>query len=285
MILLVVDGLTSGAVEKIPLNYLGKLKQEGVYYKELYLSLAAHPKQNNDVNDPCYYPWSSSIPNPVMMTGTVFIGQTGIKETLLQYSYRSLGKNTAFLVNSNAYEEIAIGYDLFRQDWTSDDDSPVFEAAQKTIKETDPWFIRIHLQTTGAGGYRDMRAGLNIWEQFSDYRARVTKADSLIFQFVQWLKANDYWEETVLFICGDHGQSDKGGHPPFEPGGDKTSLLILGKGIKKGVSYDYAEMIDIAPTIAFFKMFQHQNIARDKFLKKLLLEKKNYKNEKKILKS
>jgi hypothetical protein len=250
-ILLVIDGLAAGAIERLPMPQLERLKAEGVYVRVLLLPLAAHPRHSvADENNPLYYPWSCSIPNPVMMTGTIFIGQPGIKETLLQYSYQRAGKKTAFLVDSDAYTEIAGGYETYRADWKSDDDSPVFPAVQRVIEEENPHFIRIHLQSTGAGGYLDRRAGRTIWDDQAEYRRRALKADTLIGDFVRWLKQTGRWEETVLFICGDHGQAENGGHAPYEPHGDKTSLLIAGKGIKQGITLPYAEMTDLAPTIA-----------------------------------
>lgn len=251
VILLVIDGLAQGAIERIPLPNLEKLKSEGTYYKTLYLPLAAHPRLVPDQNDPKFYPWSCSIPNPIMMTGTIFIGQPGIKETMLQYIYKNAGKKTAFVVNSDAYTEIAGGYDTFMQDWKSISDSPVLPAVQNVIETQNPWFIRIHMQSTGAGGYVDQKADRSIWAQGSEYQKRLTKADSLIGAFVTWLKENKHWEETVLFVCGDHGQSPRGGHAPYEPDGDKTSLILAGKGIKKNATFPYAEMIDLAPTITF----------------------------------
>ncbi len=253
-ILLVIDGLAAGAIERLPLKQLQALKAEGAYYRELLLPLAAHPRFSPaDENDPLYYPWSCSIPNPIMMTGTLFIGQPGIKETLLQHSFTRAGKQTAFLVDSDAYTEIAPGYDLYRADWKSDDDSPVFPAVQAVIEGKNPHFIRIHLQSTGAGGYIDRRAGRTIWDENAEYRRRAIKADALIGDFVRWLKERRHWEETVLLICGDHGQADGGGHAPYEPGGDRTSLLVLGKGIKIGATFPYAEMTDLAPTIAWLQ--------------------------------
>jgi hypothetical protein len=253
-VLLVIDGLVAGAIERLPLTQIETLKTEGVYYRELVLPLAAHPRFSPaDENDPLYYPWSCSIPNPIMMTGTLFIGQPGIKDTLLQHSYTRAGKQTAFLVDSDAYTEIAPGYDTYRADWKSDDDSPVFPAVQAVIEEKNPHFIRIHLQSTGAGGYLDRRAGRTIWDENAEYRRRAIKADALIGDFVRWLKEHHHWEETVLLICGDHGQADGGGHAPYEPGGDRTSLLVLGKGINAGATFPYAEMTDLAPTIAWLQ--------------------------------
>jgi hypothetical protein len=253
-ILLVIDGLAVGAIERLPMVHLEKLKAEGVYYRELVLPLAAHPRHStNDQNNPLYYPWSCSIPNPIMMTGTVFIGQPGIKETLLQHSYKRAGKETAFLVDADAYTEIAGGYDTYRADWDPNDDAPVFPAVKQLIEEKNPYFIRMHLQSPGGGGYMDRRANRTIWDEQAEYRRRTIKADTLVNEFVHWLKEKGLWEETVLIICGDHGQADRGGHAAYEPLGDKTSLIIAGKGIKKGVTFPYAEMADLAPTIAYLQ--------------------------------
>jgi hypothetical protein len=266
-ILLVIDGLANGAIERLPLKHLEELKSEGVYFSNLVLPLAAHPKQNTNANDPKFYPWSCSIPNPVMMTGTVFIGQSGIKETLLQHTCNKAGIKTAFIVNSDAYTEIAGGYDIYRQEWKSDDDSPVFPALQDVIKTEDPSFIRVHLQSSGAGGYIDQRNNRRIWDTNSEYRRRALKVDSLIGNFITWLKSNNYWNETVVFISGDHGQADVGGHAPYELNGDKTSLLIAGKGIKKAKRFDYAEMIDIAPTIAYLQGIPAPRYSQGRVLK------------------
>jgi hypothetical protein len=260
-IIMVIDGLVAGAVERLPLVHMEKLKSEGAYYQELLLPLAAHPRlSKNEENNSLYYPWSCSIPNPIMMTGTVFIGQPGIKETMLQYSFKQAGKRTAFLVDSDAYDEIAGGYDNYTRRWDSSDDAPVFPELQKVIEQENPHFIRVHLQSTGGGGYIDQRNGRTIWDSNAEYRRRAIKADLLVSQFVDWLKEKGLWEETVLFICGDHGQTDKGGHPPYQPGGDKTSLLAAGKGIKKGAAFPYAEMTDLAPTIAYL-----QSVATPKY--------------------
>ncbi|NJM14680.1 MAG: sulfatase-like hydrolase/transferase [Bacteroidales bacterium] len=68
---------------------------------------------------------------------------------------------------------------------------------------------------------------------------------------MQWLKEKELWESTVLMVMGDHGQASLGGHPVYEPGGYVTQLLVSGQGIKKGITYPYAEIIDIAPTVAW----------------------------------
>ncbi len=79
-ILFIIDGMPSGLNQRIYMPNLDILRHEGVLFREVYLPLAAHP-------DSCLiYPWTCSIPNPVLMSGTVFIGQEGIKRNLIQHS-------------------------------------------------------------------------------------------------------------------------------------------------------------------------------------------------------
>lgn len=74
--------------------------------------------------------------------------------------------------------------------------------------------------------------------------------DSLLGDFVRWLKNENLWKSTVIIVMGDHGQADTGWHPPYESGSYTTQMVVAGTGIKHGAEYDYAEIIDVAPTIA-----------------------------------
>ena len=112
----------------------------------------------------------------------------------------------------------------------------------------------MHLQATGMGGWTDRSAGRTIWQSNSIYRQKAIYADGLLNDFITWLKNNpvpdsSYWDDTVMIIAGDHGESDWGGHDWWDPKANKTPMLILGKGIKAGQRFDYAECIDIPATI------------------------------------
>ena len=58
------------------------------------------------------------------------------------------------------------------------------------------------------------------------------------------------WNETVLIVTSDHGQSKIGWHPLFEEESWMTPLLFVGHGIAKGRLLPYFEHTDLAPTIA-----------------------------------
>jgi predicted AlkP superfamily pyrophosphatase or phosphodiesterase len=78
----------------------------------------------------------------------------------------------------------------------------------------------------------------------------VENADRLLGQFIAFLKESDMWNETVLIITSDHGQSNIGWHPLFDSNSWMTPLLFVGPGIARGRQLSYFEHTDIAPTIA-----------------------------------
>jgi hypothetical protein len=244
-----IDGLHVDGLERIGLPNLQELKEQGCYYKEVSLPLAAHPK------DPKSYPHTCSVGNPTMMTGTVFIRPD---DEMIQHSFGR--KKTAFTVNSRSYVSISKGFDTYHrivQDPPSDD-VPVFEAAKEIIEKDEPVFMRIHMQGSGRGGYDGSANAIkgkpwyrNIWHPESLYFTRMKKADRLLGEFLDWLEETGRLEKTVMIITSDNGQADIGGHPPYEPGSSTVPLLIFGPNIKKGRTFDYAEIIDIAPTVAY----------------------------------
>jgi len=247
-ILFGIDGLHIEGPERIGLPNLQKLKEQGCYYKAVYVPLAAHPK------DPNSYPHTCSVGNPVMMTGTVFI-RPGDK--MIQDSFGD--KKTAFVLNSMSYRSISKGFDIYHaiEQNPPSDDVPVVEKAREIIEKTEPVFMRIHLQGSGRGGYdgstdknKDKPWYRNIWHPDSLYVTRMKKADRLLGEFVQWLESTGRLEKTVMIITSDNGQADIGGHPPYEAGSSTVPMLIFGPGIKKGRVFEYAEISDIIPTIA-----------------------------------
>jgi len=269
-IMLIVDGLASGAIDRIPLDHLSQFKKEGTYYKEVYLPLPAHPEKSDA------YPWSCSLPNPVLMSGTVFIGRDNLKEHLIQHSFKN--QKTAFIVNDRAYKDISGGFDTYidlRQNFEDIfKDELVFETTKKIIKEEDPVFLRIHIQGPGSSGYKSKeKVNENkvwyedIWHSQSPYVNQLQKADELINNFIKWLKDEGYMKNTTIFIFGDHGQADTGWHPPFDPKSGKTELLIIGDGVKHNEVFEYAEIIDIAPTIAFIHQVAQPKYSEGQILK------------------
>ncbi len=247
-ILFIIDGMTPGINDSIHMPNFSSLLSEGVLFREVYLPLAAHPDSSTE------YPWTSSIPNPVLMSGTVFIGQEGIRKNLLQHSFTN--RPTAFLVNAGAYSSISDDYTIYMEFQNVFNDEQVIKSAREVIVNNNPEFIRIHCQGPGSAGFRSQKElnqpyTHNIWHETSPYRTQNTYVDSLLGDFIQWMKEKDIFENSVIIIIGDHGQSDMGGHLPDDPSAAVTQALFIGKDIRKGIAYDFAEITDIAPTITW----------------------------------
>jgi hypothetical protein len=247
-ILFIMDGLCVGAVERIPLPNFQNLTKRACYYKVVHVPLAAHPKDNK------IYPHTCSVPNPVMMTGTVLFrpGDQMIQDVFEE-------KKTAFVTNSKSYLSVSKGFDIYHviDQNPPSDDAPVVEKAKEIIGSENPVFMRVHLQGPGRGGYdgsvdmnKDKSWYRNIWHTESLYVRRMIKADRLLGELVAWLEATGRMDKTVMIVTSDNGQAVTGGHPPYASESSTTPMLIFGPGIKKGFVFDYAEIIDIVPTIA-----------------------------------
>lgn len=248
VILFIIDGLSVKAPERIDMPHYNALKKEGVYYKAMHLPLPGHPEKGPD------YPWSCSLPNPMLMSGTPFVGMEGIRESMIQHSFDS--KETAFIVNARSYLDVSGGFGTYVSK-PKNPDSLVIDLTTEKMEEQDFAMMRVHLQRSGIEGmkvswekYSDQPYYRNIWHEESRYRDAVEVADEQLGRFVNWLKAEELWEGTVLMICGDHGQADEGWHEPYSAASNVTPLLIVGAGVSGPSIYEYCELFDIAPTIA-----------------------------------
>ena len=137
-------------------------------------------------------------------------------------------------------------------------DSDVVVQAMSVLKKQDPVFTRIHLQTPGDMGTDvsikttpDQPFYRNIYGKGSPYVKSTEEADRLLGQFIAFLKKEGKWENTILIVTSDHGQSLIGWHPLFDEDSWMTPLVFVGPGIAKGRTLPYFEHLDLAPTIAW----------------------------------
>ena len=244
VILFVIDGLSYKAWDRLSIPVLRRLANEGAVVEKDYLPPAAHPRTGAyaDLH-------TCSIPNPIMMSGTVFITR---QTAYLHQSFPDY--STAFAVNSNAYPTLAAGYGHVYQKPGPDAES--VRAALSMMQLYKPRFVRVHLQNAGSAGSECMSTEKNvawrgnIWVDGSPYRLAVEKADSLLGGFIDGLRRLGILDECSFLIVGDHGQDDGGWHPLQMPDGAITTMVLWGKGIRKGVRIPYAEHIDIVPTLS-----------------------------------
>ncbi len=246
VILFIIDGLHWEAPQKLEMPVLNNLRKQGTYVQKSYMIVPHHPT----IGD--YSKFNScSFPNPMLHAGSVFIKP---ENKYIQEVFQ--GSQTAFVVNTAAYRSVARGFTTQIMD-PSLSDKQVVEQAIQILKNQDPVFMRIHLQTPGEIGSSiavstpDKPYFRNIFGKGSPYIKAIEEADVLLGQFISFLKQEGKWSETVLIVTSDHGQSRTGWHPLYDEDSWATPLVFTGPGIAKGRELPYFEHTDLAPTIAW----------------------------------
>jgi len=251
-VIFIIDGLSHKAVDKLPLNNLRGLIQTGSYCEKSYNILPAHFRTGAWAQ---YH--TSSIPNPVILAGTVLL------RTDQQYVQESFfpDRLTAHAANDIDYRRLNVGFNLTFLNGSGTNpvhDDQTIAWAMRFLREAHPAFMKVHLQDTGNAGvqcFREEKQSVpwrqNIWANGSPYVQAAIKADEYLGMFLRELKALGLADKTVLFVTADHGQSDHGWHPFDDADACVMPLVVAGPGIRAGQKLAYAEQIDIVPTLCY----------------------------------
>jgi len=243
-VLFVIDGLSYKVWDRLLIPTLRGLARDGALIEKDYLPPPADPRRGAYAEL-----HSCSIPNPILMSGTVFIK----KETGYIQQCFPASEGTAFVANASAYTTLSLGYTYSYQQEGPDDESVRW--ALELMRTGRPRFMRVHLQNPGSAGFecmttaKDVDWQFDIWPKDSPYRIATERADSLLRVFLDGLNTLGVLEKTVIIVVGDHGQDDAGWHPLQSPDGAITTLVLWGPGVKSGMIVPYAEHTDIVPTI------------------------------------
>lgn len=250
-IIFLIDGMHWQAAERMGLKNLQSLAKQGTAVEKTYAIMPVHPGSG---------PWaevhSCSIPNPVLAAGSVFL-----KPELPRVPYHKMVQNsfkvTAHITNAGSYRTMNPGFNFTMTAYG--DDADAVKTSLELLKRVDLQFMLIHLQEPGnAGGavafgdQKDAPWHRNIWGEGSPYVAKTRRADRLLGEFVQGLKAMGKWKDTLLVVTADHGQAKKGWHPPTDPESWLMPAVFVGPNVARGRKIPYADVIDIVPTICDF---------------------------------
>jgi hypothetical protein len=242
-VLFIIDGLHWEAPEKLGLRNIQALARQGVSFRQAWLVPPAHPHSGAwaDIHN-------ASIPNPVMLAGTVFLHKG---HRMIQHQFQP---DTAHVNNCpEAYVSLNPGNTYIHAKDT--EDVWAVEQAIRLLESEPITFMRIHLQDTGRAGYAcsvaqgDEPYKKNIWGKGSPYIEKAKEADRLLGRFVNALKKMNKYDDTLLVVTADHGQASTGWHPPHLAESAITPLVFVGPGVAKGKVLPYADHIDIVPTI------------------------------------
>jgi hypothetical protein len=262
-ILYTIDGFSDKAPGRVTMPNFQALMKEGVYFRQNYTVQTADPSNRWPPSPWAENGYTSSVPNVVQMSGTAMILPGG-KQKYVQDSFFPL-KITAHVVNEISYRSLdgsfhytaqAGGTGMRAAGYKVGNDKTLFWATT-FLREVDPTFMWVHMQDTGvaAGESRNAPAGSpwkdNIWGEGSPYIKTLQQQDVYLGQLIDTLKKSGKWEKTVMFITGDHGEQTAGGHPSNVPEAWTTPLVMVGPGIKKGLTFEYTESIDTVPTLCY----------------------------------
>ena len=253
-ILFIIDGLHWQAPERLGLENFLAVAKSGARADKMETIVAYHPKTSEYAAM-----HNGSIPNPVMLAGTVFIRP---KQQLIQDVFAS-DEPAAHVTNCRAYTSLDPGNE-FSMVTDTTDDAAVAEALE-LFKRHDIRFMRIHLQDTGSGGWKchleekDVPWRRIIWGEGSPYVAAARHADKLLGEFIAGLKVMGKWDDTLLIVTSDHGNARTGAHPITEDESRLCPLVIAGPGIAPGAVIKSAESVDLIPTICFLMGKQSPN--------------------------
>jgi hypothetical protein len=244
VILFIVDGLSYKTWSKVDLPVFKRMIQDGALVEKNYLPPSEHPTQG-----PYAELHSCSIPNPVMMAGTIFI--TKNTEYFPQIYFP--GMTTAFVANTENYNSLNWNYHYSYQKLGPDVEG--VNMGLEFMRIGKPVFMRLHLQEVGEASFQIMKLKENvpwrgnIWAAGSPYIQKLREADRLLGQFLDGLEKLGILSKVTMIVMGDHGEADTGYHPPESVDACITTVVFWGAGIKKGVRIPYSEQIDIVPTI------------------------------------
>ena len=247
VVLVKIDGLHPDAIERFDLHHIRMLKARGTSAETGVMVFPAHPTVGP------YGAWhTTSFPNVSTLAGTVFLTE---QPRFLQHVFRSRGK-TLHAAGSAAYRSLNRGFDYVLAASGASDTEVVDFAIRVFEDEEHIAFARIMLQETGAAGRVQSgknRSGdpwaQNVFYPNSPYERAVRHADREIGRLLEFLDRRGKLGDTLFIVMGD-GQSRHGWHLTLDEEASLTPIIFAGPGVAAGRTIDYAENIDVAPTVA-----------------------------------
>ena len=248
-ILVVIDGFSYLAPERIDMPNLRAIMALGAYFRESYSVPPQHPHSGEWAEA-----FDSSVPNPILVSGTVFLkpGQKFVQSSFfpLKFTAHIANELTYKAINQDFHFTFQAGGREFHEAHGGkrvDDDENMFWTLN-VLRRWKPVYMRVHLQDTGAMGGASRP---NIWADNSPYRQALARADAHLGTLMEELKTLGIYDKTVVFITADHGQTVAGGHPPFAQDAWPMPLIVAGPGVKADQQFAYSEQIDVVPTLCY----------------------------------
>ncbi|WP_414859278.1 LTA synthase family protein [Paenibacillus haidiansis] len=278
-----------------------KLMQESLYYSNYY-----HQTGQGRTSDADFSSQSSLHPLP---TGSVFVRYPDHTYDVLPQILKSAGYETAafhayegsFWNRTNMYK--AMGYDRFysKKDyqmdeslgWSLGDKSFFRQSLEFMVAEPQPFYsflitLSSHHPYSLPASIRELDTGEFKDTLFGNYLESIHYADAALGELVEGMKRDGLWENTILYVYGDHDNSitEQANYEKFlgKPLSEldmhqimnQVPLLIhLPDGKAAGVYDQPAGQLDMAPSLmhllgipsdAYYMMGNNLFASGDKFV-------------------
>ncbi|MEL3974264.1 ectonucleotide pyrophosphatase/phosphodiesterase [Rossellomorea oryzaecorticis] len=239
VVVIVVDGMRKERFQDADTPFLDSLKAEGTEF----------------TNMETVYPARTVVCFSSMFTGTYphehgitsnMVWKLGIKVESIFDSLRKVGKKGRLLGVAHLVDSMGEDVETYTAVMHNDKADPtIMKKAKHIMKEQDPDLFIVQMIGTDQTGHS--RGVL-----YDEYLQKIKEADSLIEDFVGWMKAEGKMEDTTLIICADHGQADGiGGHGHLDEGERFVPFIMHGPGIHKGRKVEARHsLVSMASTIA-----------------------------------
>jgi hypothetical protein len=239
VVVIVVDGMRKERFQDAETPFLDSLKAEGTEF----------------TNMETVYPARTVVCFSSMFTGTYphehgitsnMVWKLGIKVESIFDSLRKVGKKGRLLGVAHLVDSMGDDVETYTAVMHNDKADPtIMKKAKHIMKEQDPDLFIVQMIGTDQTGHS--RGVL-----YDEYLQKIKEADTLIEDFVGWMKAEGKMEDTTLIICADHGQADGiGGHGHLDEGERFVPFIMHGPGIHKGRKIEARHsLVSMASTIA-----------------------------------
>lgn len=264
VVVIVIDGMRKERFYEANTPFLDFLKDNGTEY----------------MNMETVYPARTVVCFSSMFTGTYpyehgiksnMVWKLGIKVESIFDSLRKIGKKGRLLGIAHLVDSMGDDVETVTAVMHNDKADPnIIERAKKIMKEQDPDLFVVQMIATDQTGHS--RGVL-----YDDYIQKIEEADSLVQNYVEWLKNEGKMEDTTIIICADHGQADGiGGHGHLDEGERYVPFFMYGPKIAQGKKVeDKHSLVSVAPTIAYLMGAPYPSHSRGRVLLEAISKQKD----------
>ncbi|SHF06542.1 Sulfatase [Seinonella peptonophila] len=261
VVMVVIDGCRADRLAEANTPFIDKLQGQGAVFTQMETIYPARTVV-------CFSSiFTGAYPRDHGITSN-FVWRQGVRCESIFDQLRKKGKQGKLLAIAHLLEAFGNDVEAMSAVVPNDEiDGLTIERAKQLMDEQDWNLFAVQLIAVDQTGHS--RGAL-----YDEYLAKIEEADRHVGAFYQWLEQAGYLEDAVFILCADHGQSDGiGGHAHLDEGERYPPFLMVGKGIREGVTIDTkVNLTSITPTICYLLGVPYPDHARGQILQDALVD-------------